>query len=41
MTLWCQFQIVLGAEVPRLKDYVITYEPYLSDPSGFPKVQVR
>ncbi|KAK7115894.1 transmembrane 6 superfamily member 1-like [Littorina saxatilis] len=30
----------IGAEIPYLRDYVITYEPYLSDPVGFPKVQM-
>lgn len=30
----------LGAEVSCMRDYLIHFEPYISDPSGFPKIQM-
>ena len=40
---WCDgcCQAVLGANAPVMKNYLTKYEPYLSDPSTFPKVQVN
>jgi hypothetical protein len=34
-------QSVLGAEQEPMKSYLTDYEPYLTDPVAYPKVQVR